>query len=462
MVRIILFSLMLCCTLPIKAQGGDRYLELTHDTLSYEVLGANFMRTYFSSRPQAFFLNRNTWDGSWAWEVVKTGSRSYSFNAMKGRNLFATRSGEGMGAETYQSPTDAEVYTLLGRLFSRALLLAEDTDGHGIGLDGNTYYFSSADSLGVVRTALKWSPDSGSLSRKLADLGDSIFRRIVWKETNRSTTKHEIEALLRLLEREPINNLRNPVYRGMWNTGLQADGATRLSQAPMLPGYEKVEDYFYDQMVYPPQMLAENRGGYAVCQFAIDTLGMTKHLFTLESSEPACEQEVIRLINSMEHWLPARDEEGKRTACMYAVYVSFRPQRYYSRLKAEKACEEWSKHAFVNPETPAAYPGGMTACMQYLQANTRYPESYKGSGMKVRVICRFTIDDYGEIRNAEVVKGSGIEDFDREALRVIRRMPRWTPAVHHHPRPHFQESLYTLSVLFADSAKRITCESKWN
>lgn len=41
------------------AQVQDRYLEITKDTLSTEMLGTNFLRTTFSSTPQAFFMNKD-------------------------------------------------------------------------------------------------------------------------------------------------------------------------------------------------------------------------------------------------------------------------------------------------------------------------------------------------------------------------------------------------------------------
>ncbi len=40
----------------LGAQVKDRYLELTYDTLSVEMVGTNFLRTTFSSAPQAFSL----------------------------------------------------------------------------------------------------------------------------------------------------------------------------------------------------------------------------------------------------------------------------------------------------------------------------------------------------------------------------------------------------------------------
>ena len=84
----ILFLYCLLCLAGNAQTLRDRYLELTQDTLSHEALGANFLRTYFSSSPQAFFLNRSAWDDIHAWETVKTGSDIYELKAVSGHNLF--------------------------------------------------------------------------------------------------------------------------------------------------------------------------------------------------------------------------------------------------------------------------------------------------------------------------------------------------------------------------------------
>lgn len=138
------------------------------------------------------------------------------------------------------------------------------------------------------------------------------------------------------LEKEPVDAVRNPVYRGIWQLGLQQKNPVELSEEPQFPGFADIEKYFYDKMEYPVDMLKANRGGYAVCQFTIDTMGMAKDAFTLDSSEPACEKEVKRLINTMSHWLPAYDKAGKRwNVCTLFMSRSVRnviiPGRKYAK-----------------------------------------------------------------------------------------------------------------------------------
>lgn len=452
----ILFLYCLLCLAGNAQTLRDRYLELTQDTLSHEALGANFLRTYFSSSPQAFFLNRSAWDDIHAWETVKTGSDIYELKAVSGHNLFATYSSEGLCAETVSARTDQETYCLLGQLFRRAILLAEDTDGYSAGLDGYTCYFAAAHQ-GETKVAQKWSPEPESLTRALTDLGDSIYRRIARHESDWGNTKKEVKSLLEILNHETLSTVRNPIYRGIWRLGVQQIGSEKIAEAPEPPGYRSIEDYIYENMNYPSEMLAAGRGGYAVYGFTIDSLGFVKPAHAIDSSELACAKEVERLIGNLKgHWLPARDENGKPVRCLYYTYISFRPQRYYTRQKLKQAAKEWESHAFVNPEKAPEYPGGMAACMKFVREQTEihYPKLYRGTGRKAKVVCRFTIDSYGQVKDCRIIRGSGTDAFDEAALQVIRNMPRWKPAVTATPYPHFCETPYTMAINFSDAGQK--------
>lgn len=72
------------------------------------------------------------------------------------------------------------------------------------------------------------------------------------------------------------------------------------------------------------------------------------------------------------------------------------------------------------------YPGGLTALMNYLRANIRYPEAAQKAGIEGRVIVSFIVEPNGSVSNVEIVRGVD-SDLDQEALRVVRQMPKWKP-----------------------------------
>jgi protein TonB len=75
------------------------------------------------------------------------------------------------------------------------------------------------------------------------------------------------------------------------------------------------------------------------------------------------------------------------------------------------------------------FPGEKNDLVKYLIQNTRYPELAMKNGVQGAVIVRFVIDKEGKVKDPKVVKGVG-SGCDEEALRVIRSMPDWKPAIH--------------------------------
>lgn len=72
------------------------------------------------------------------------------------------------------------------------------------------------------------------------------------------------------------------------------------------------------------------------------------------------------------------------------------------------------------------FPGGQSELLKYLAVNTKYPKSAVISKTQGQVIVTFVVAKDGSIRDVMVKKGINPE-FDREALRVVRYMPKWIP-----------------------------------
>ena len=81
---------------------------------------------------------------------------------------------------------------------------------------------------------------------------------------------------------------------------------------------------------------------------------------------------------------------------------------------------------FVDVEQPAEFPGGMAALMRWLNNNMRYPEAAQQNDIQGRVIVNFVVEKDGSIANVKIAKGVD-KDLDREALRVVKKMPKWQP-----------------------------------
>jgi periplasmic protein TonB len=80
----------------------------------------------------------------------------------------------------------------------------------------------------------------------------------------------------------------------------------------------------------------------------------------------------------------------------------------------------------VNPE----YPGGSKEMFAYIAKNMRYPTSAIENEIEGKVFIRFVIDKSGNIVNPEIARGiGGCPECEQEALRIVRAMPKWKPAM---------------------------------
>lgn len=78
------------------------------------------------------------------------------------------------------------------------------------------------------------------------------------------------------------------------------------------------------------------------------------------------------------------------------------------------------------PEVMPEFPGGPAELYKYISKNIRYPQMAYENGIEGIVVVQFVVDREGNITRTNVVReiGGGCE---AEALRVVSKMPRWSP-----------------------------------
>ena len=80
------------------------------------------------------------------------------------------------------------------------------------------------------------------------------------------------------------------------------------------------------------------------------------------------------------------------------------------------------------PDSHAEFKGGQTAMISYLVNAIKYPEAAQNAGVEGKVVVEFTVNADGTLSDFKVVKSVSPE-LDAEALRVIKAMPAWSPAI---------------------------------
>jgi len=64
--------------------------------------------------------------------------------------------------------------------------------------------------------------------------------------------------------------------------------------------------------------------------------------------------------------------------------------------------------------------------MTYIARTVKYPEEAKENGIGGRVYLSFVVERDGSLSDIRVLR-SAHQLLDREAIRVVKTMPKWTP-----------------------------------
>ncbi len=128
--------------------------------------------------------------------------------------------------------------------------------------------------------------------------------------------------------------------------------------------------------------------------------------------------EVVEIINVVENDVQVAEveintEDDKDKAVVISAPVS-------------APIEEEDQVIFQVVEKMPSFPGGDAALFKFLNDNVKYPVIAQENGVQGRVICQFVVNRDGSIVDVEVVR-SVDPSLDKEAIRVIKSMPKWSP-----------------------------------
>ena len=77
-------------------------------------------------------------------------------------------------------------------------------------------------------------------------------------------------------------------------------------------------------------------------------------------------------------------------------------------------------------EVMPQFPGGQIAMLKYIMENIKYPKQIMEEGIQGRVTVSFIVEKDGRVSNVRLLR-SVQPSLDKEAIRVVKSMPKWTP-----------------------------------
>ncbi len=98
----------------------------------------------------------------------------------------------------------------------------------------------------------------------------------------------------------------------------------------------------------------------------------------------------------------------------------------FKEVVRPEAPKEEKEVPYQAVEQMPQFPGGDAELMKYIQDHLKYPVIAAENGIQGRVIVRFVVSKTGEIQDVTVLRGVD-SSLDKEAVRVIKSMPKWIP-----------------------------------
>ena len=121
-----------------------------------------------------------------------------------------------------------------------------------------------------------------------------------------------------------------------------------------------------------------------------------------------------RLYATMPKWKPAQ-KDGLPIDFPVTLDVNF------------KENQENDGRVYQVVEQPPVFAAGTAELMRYLMKNIKYPVESRRRNSQGKVYVGFVVKRDGSIDNVEIVRTSGDDLLDAEAVRVVKAMPAWVP-----------------------------------
>lgn len=158
-------------------------------------------------------------------------------------------------------------------------------------------------------------------------------------------------------------------------------------------------------------------------------------LFTVKEQEsPKVPEDVLKSVQVTQIQTVGDPEDGSMTGNS-------------EEIRASRITED--ENVYSDVEVCASFPGGMDALKTFLSTTVRYPEAAEQNNVQGKVVVSFIVEKDGSITQVRIAKSVNV-DLDKEALRVVNKMPKWNPGTN---KGVPVRSYFTLPVTFRLTSK---------
>jgi len=215
------------------------------------------------------------------------------------------------------------------------------------------------------------------------------------------------------------------------NVAPEVDGSGKLvyrytEVQPQFPGgKEALNKFLTDNLEYPEAAKKAGAEGIATVRFVVNQDGTISKARAVASSGFNMREDMLeaseRVVLSMPKWIPAQ-HKGKAVSCVMNFPLNFR--------LSTKPVEEASSPVDAGKKTllQPLFPGDLS---KFLLENVKYPEAARKANAEGMVFVEFLVKEDGALADFKQVNTNTEvhPDLVAEAIRVVKSMPKWKPAV---------------------------------
>ena len=237
----------------------------------------------------------------------------------------------------------------------------------------------------------------------------------------------------------------------------------------------KISSFSFNKNIYYADSIAYNQLGQKIEEYTIPTIQDTMVLKYVYTYDSLGRLSTVKNVKKWEGYKVEYGENGNYTEYHYKEYnangkrkkyekkfyyadgnlvkiisdgTTIRFSKFDEKGNWQKAFIEWggtwsisrtltrtieyyapaeTDTVYLSSEQLPEFPGGQKAMFQYISDNAIYPLSARKNGIQGRTVCQFVVNKSGDLADIVVIKSSGDNSLDQEAVRIISSMPKWIP-----------------------------------
>ena len=128
----------------------------------------------------------------------------------------------------------------------------------------------------------------------------------------------------------------------------------------------------------------------------------------------------------MPKWEPGK-QNGVNVPVYYVMPIKFSLGNNKAATKSkDQAIKGAHEEAYTVVQEMPRFPGGESALLEHIFKTLKYPAQSQKNGIQGKVYVRVTIAEDGSVQDPTILRS--LDTYcDKEAIRVMKNLPKWTP-----------------------------------